>query len=43
MTDYEEKVKGFFQEHMHSQEEIRLILDGGGRLSLLSASFMNLV
>ncbi|KAJ7532921.1 hypothetical protein O6H91_13G025800 [Diphasiastrum complanatum] len=29
MEDYETKVKGFFQEHMHSQEEIRLILDGG--------------
>ncbi|KAJ7526724.1 hypothetical protein O6H91_16G044400 [Diphasiastrum complanatum] len=30
MTDFEEKVKGYFKEHMHSQEEIRLILDGGG-------------
>ncbi|KAJ7556416.1 hypothetical protein O6H91_05G082200 [Diphasiastrum complanatum] len=30
MEDFEEKVKGFFQEHMHSQEEIRLILDGNG-------------
>ncbi|KAJ7549109.1 hypothetical protein O6H91_07G040300 [Diphasiastrum complanatum] len=28
--NFEEKVKGFFQEHMHSQEEIRLILDGSG-------------
>ncbi|KAJ7571705.1 hypothetical protein O6H91_01G173900 [Diphasiastrum complanatum] len=30
MEDFEEKVKGFFEEHMHSQEEIRLILDGNG-------------
>ncbi|KAJ7556420.1 hypothetical protein O6H91_05G082400 [Diphasiastrum complanatum] len=30
MEDFEEKVKGFFQELLHSQEEIRLILDGNG-------------
>ncbi|KAJ7541159.1 hypothetical protein O6H91_10G048900 [Diphasiastrum complanatum] len=30
IEDFEEKVKIFFKEHMHSQEEIRLILDGSG-------------
>ncbi|KAJ7528503.1 hypothetical protein O6H91_15G005900 [Diphasiastrum complanatum] len=30
MEDFESKVQDYFQEHMHSQEEIRLILDGAG-------------
>ncbi|EFJ29390.1 hypothetical protein SELMODRAFT_410270 [Selaginella moellendorffii] len=30
MADFDARVGGFFQEHMHSQEEIRLILDGSG-------------
>ncbi|XP_024541379.1 1,2-dihydroxy-3-keto-5-methylthiopentene dioxygenase 2 isoform X2 [Selaginella moellendorffii] len=30
MVDFDARVKGFFKEHMHSQEESRLILDGSG-------------